>query len=147
MAKVILSRDTFEYLVKHLEHIRNTKNDIIDQYFPEPSDSRDELKQLISDYIKRIDTLIKNVNGIENTLNGLNFVTIGSTATVEDLDEHQIYEFHIISPLENRTKSNDVSYISPVGKALLLKQIGDIVTVKAPAGVFRYKIKSIDLTV
>lgn len=147
MAKVILSRDTFEYLVKHLEHVRNTKDDIIDQYFPEPSNNRDELKQLISDYIKRIDTLIKNVNEIENTLNGLNFVTVGSTVTVEDLDEHQIYEFHIISPLENRTRSNDVSYISPVGKALLLKQIDDTVTVKAPAGIFRYKIKSIDLTV
>ncbi|MCR4419424.1 MAG: GreA/GreB family elongation factor [Clostridia bacterium] len=33
--------------------------------------------------------------------------------------------------------------ISPVGKALLLRRVGDEVTVNAPAGVFRYQIRSI----
>ncbi|WP_201764449.1 GreA/GreB family elongation factor [Thermacetogenium phaeum] len=40
-------------------------------------------------------------------------------------------------------ENGDISYLSPVGKSLLMRKPGEKVMVKAPGGTFCYKIKSI----
>ncbi|QGP92215.1 Transcription elongation factor GreA [Neomoorella glycerini] len=145
MAKVTLSKATFENLVKHLVEVEEGKNKLVEQYFPEPSKERNEFVKLIEDYIKQIDQLIRNVNKSQTAGGQVPFVTIGSEVEVQDLDTQEVLKFCIVNPFHNSIGERDVSYISPVGKSLLLKKVGDEVEVNAPGGVFRYKIKSIQL--
>ncbi|NLZ39581.1 MAG: GreA/GreB family elongation factor [Firmicutes bacterium] len=146
--RVKLSRTCFDSLVKHLVDIEEKKNSIIDEYFPEPSKKRDELKKLFDTYIKQLEQLINSANRSEEAgkNNYLPFVTIGSEVEVQNLDNQEIYKYRLVSPFNNDTENDDaVSYLSPVGRALLLKKVNDVVAVKAPAGVFNYKIKSVRL--
>ncbi|MGI9953240.1 GreA/GreB family elongation factor [Moorellaceae bacterium AZ2] len=147
MAKVTLSPTTFENLVKHLIEVEEGKSKLIEQYFPKPSKERNEFEKLIEDYIKQIEQLIRNVNKSQSAGDKVPFVTIGSEVEVQDLSdqEQRIFKYHIVSPFYDNVNEGTVSYLSPVGKSLLLKKVGDEVEVKAPGGVFRYRIKSIRL--
>ncbi|GAB7389021.1 hypothetical protein BSNK01_28590 [Bacillaceae bacterium] len=143
MARVTLSKAVFEKLVKHLVEVEEGKNKLVEQYYPEPSKERYDIERLIRDYINKVNQLIKNVNQSEMTDNRVPFVTIGSEVEIQDLDDQEVFKYRIVSPWEETLREEDVSYLSPVGKSLLLKKVGDEIQVNAPGGVFRYKIKSI----
>ena len=49
----------------------------------------------------------------------------------------------LVTTEANRLKKVKSTNESPVGKALLGKQVGDTVTVETPAGEFSYKVLSI----
>ncbi len=143
MAKVSLSQNTFESLVKHLVEIEEKKKSLLEEFFPENPAERSEMELYIHNYIQQIDQLIKNTNKLQTTDNMIPFVTIGSEVELQDLSTQEVFKYHIVYPFSDNIKEEDVSFLSPVGKSLLLKKAGDIVEVTAPGGVFQYEIKSI----
>jgi len=145
LAKIILSYTTFEYLVKQLVEMEEGKSKILDDYFPELSIERSEMATFIEGYIKQIELLISNADRSQTTDNNIPFVTIGSEVEIEDITDKEIFKYRIMSPFSGDIEDGDISYLSPVGKSLLLKEIGNEVEVKAPGGLFRYLIKSIKL--
>ena len=145
LAKVKLSKTTFENLVKHLVEIEEGKKKLLEEYYPEQSTERNEIEMLVEDYIKRVEQLIINAIKSQTTDNKIPFVTIGSEVEIQDLFDQEIFKYRIVSPFRSSVSAGDISYLSPVGKALLLKKVGDEIEVKAPGGLFCYKIKSIQL--
>lgn len=143
MVKGLLSKTTFENLVKHLVEIEERKKKLLEEYYPEPSTERNEIELLIDNYIKHLDQLIRNTKKSQTTDSKVPFVTIGSEVEIQDLSDLEVFKYRIVSPSRGSIGERDVSYLSPVGKSLLLKKVGDEVEVIAPGGVFRYKIKSI----
>lgn len=144
MAKTALSKTIFENLVKHLVEMEEEKTRLLEEYFPEPSTERNEIEKLIVNYIKHVDQLIRNKNRSMTKESKVPFVTIGSEVEIQDLSNQEVFKYRIVSPFRGGGKG-DISYLSPVGRSLLLKKVGDEVKVKAPGGVFLYKIKSIRL--
>lgn len=145
MAKETLSKATFETLVKHLVEIEGGKNKLLEQYFPEPSKERNEFASFLDEYIERVDQLIKNASKSKNTGNRVPFVISGSEVEVQDLSDQKVFKYRIVIPIHGSVRGGDVSYLSPMGKSLMLRRVGDEVEVKAPGGVFRYQITSIQL--
>lgn len=143
MAKITLSFNTFEKLVKQLVEMEEGKSKILDDYFPEPSTERTEMTAFIENYIEKVEQLIGNADKSETTDNDIPFVTIGSEVEIEDIIDKESFKYRIMSPFSGDINDGDISYLSPVGKSLLLKRIGDEIEVKAPGGVFQYIIKSI----
>ncbi len=72
---------------------------------------------------------------------------IGSEVEVQDHETNDVFKFKIVPPFQGSAGNNDVSYLSPIGKSLLLKKVGDKAVVKAPGGEFCYEIISIGLPV
>jgi transcription elongation factor GreA len=70
-------------------------------------------------------------------------VYILSTVKVRDLLDGKEFEYKLVSPEEADFEANKISVTSPIGKALLGKNFGDMVTVAAPAGTLRYTILEI----
>lgn len=143
MAKITLSFNTFEKLVKQLVEMEEGKSKILDDYFSEPSTERTEMAAFIENYIEKVEQLIGNADKSETADNDIPFVTIGSEVEIEDIIDKESFKYRIMSPFSGDINDGDISYLSPVGKSLLLKGIGDEVEVKAPGGVFQYIIKSI----
>ncbi|MBS1112664.1 MAG: transcription elongation factor GreA [Nitrospirae bacterium] len=67
----------------------------------------------------------------------------GATVKVIDLlsDEEKI--FMLVGPDEADAKNGKISISSPVGKALLNKEVGDVVNIKVPAKTLEYEILEI----
>ena len=60
-------------------------------------------------------------------------VFFGATVTVLD-ENNKSATYRIVGVDEIDTKKGDVSWLSPVAKALLQARVGDVVTVNSPAG-------------
>ena len=67
-------------------------------------------------------------------------VVFGATVTVEDADTGEEREFTLLGPDEADYAKGTISIQSPVGVALLGKEVGDEITVNAPRGRINYEI-------
>ena len=67
----------------------------------------------------------------------------GATVKVLDIDTNEEKSFFLVGPEEADAKNGKISISSPVGKALLNKEIGDVVTINAPARTMEYEILEI----
>ncbi|HHV35265.1 MAG TPA: GreA/GreB family elongation factor [Syntrophomonadaceae bacterium] len=137
------SKATFENLVKHLLDIEEGKNQLLNEYFPEPNEERRDFEKLFDDYVIKVDNLVRNASISEEEHDVFPFVTIGSRVEVEDAESNEPYKFRIVTPYESTIENGDISYLSPMGKSLLLKKAGEKTEVNAPGGTYCYKIKAI----
>src|SRR4030043_1441248 len=67
----------------------------------------------------------------------------GATVKVLDVDTDEEKSFFLVGPEEADAKNGKISISSPVGKALLNKEIGDVGTINAPARTLDYEILGI----
>lgn len=67
----------------------------------------------------------------------------GATVSVEDIDSGEKRSFTILGPDEADPAKGSISFLSPVGQALLGKEVGDEVTIDIPRGRVTYEITDI----
>ena len=70
-------------------------------------------------------------------------VAFGAKVRVSDVDADVEYEFTLVGTEEADVKSGKISITSPVARALIGKEVGDIAVVKAPARTIEYEIVEI----
>lgn len=70
-------------------------------------------------------------------------VSVGSTIVLKDIEFGDEEEYTIVGSAEADPAVNKISNESPVGKAVLGHQKGNIVEVNVPAGILRYEILDI----
>ena len=70
-------------------------------------------------------------------------VAFGAKVKVLDLEADEEYVFILVGPDEADAKSGKISLSSPVGRALIGKDVGDVATIKAPARTIEYEIVEI----
>jgi transcription elongation factor GreA len=71
-------------------------------------------------------------------------VLIGAIVDLQDLDSEEKLQYTLVSELEADYAASKISVTSPVGKALIGLKVNEIVEIKVPAGVLRYKVIKID---
>jgi transcription elongation factor GreB len=74
---------------------------------------------------------------------GGNRVRFGAIVTVQDENEKRS-RYHLVGPDESDPSAGRLSWQSPLGKALLNKMVGDVVTVNRPAGDIEVEILEIE---
>lgn len=130
-------------MLLHMVNMEHDKNKLVDEYFPEQTRERNRFRDLLDNYIAKIDFLIRNDISIgEDSDNSLPFVVINSRIEVLDMSTNEVFYYRMVTPYNNKDVS-DVSIFSPVGKSLLLKKVGDEVTITTPGGKLKYKVQSI----
>ena len=70
-------------------------------------------------------------------------VFFGATVEYENLDTNQINKIQIVGVPEVDPKENKISWLSPLSKAILGKQVGEIVSYESPSGQKEIEIMSI----
>lgn len=71
-------------------------------------------------------------------------VKFGATVTVvdEDTDDEAVYK--IVGEDESDVKAGKISLSSPIARALINKEVGDVVEVNAPGGLKSYEILKVE---
>ena len=67
-------------------------------------------------------------------------VVFGSTVTLQDLDNEEEVVYQIVGEDEADIKQGKISVGSPIARALIGKEEGDVAEVQAPGGVREYEI-------
>jgi len=78
------------------------------------------------------------------TLNAAPRVVFGATVTLSDEETAREITYQIVGDLEADIKHNRIAVSSPIARALIGQEEGDLVVVRAPAGDREYDIVSVE---
>lgn len=70
-------------------------------------------------------------------------VFFGNVVTLIDLDTDEEVSYQLLGPEEADVSKGRISVVSPMGKAMLGKRIGDEVEVKTPGGIRQFEVMDI----
>jgi transcription elongation factor GreA len=99
-----------------------------------------EKQSFIEGKIQEIQGKIAIADVIDTTKINQSRAAFGATVKVVDVEADLEYDFLLVGPDEADVKSGKISITSPVGKALVGKEVGDTAVVKAPARTIEYEI-------
>ena len=71
-------------------------------------------------------------------------IVFGASVTVLDIAKDTTITYRIVGEDESNSRENKISFTSPLGKALIGKEEGDTVIVKAPKGDVEFEIESFE---
>jgi len=95
--------------------------------------------------IQEIESKLSNIQVIDiNKVPQGDKVIFGSTATIINLEADQTVTYKIVGDDEADVKQGKISYQSPIARALMGKEIGEVVVVKAPSGDVEYEIDQVE---
>jgi len=94
--------------------------------------------------INEIEAKLSNAQIIDvTTIDAKGKVIFGATVEIEDLDTEKKVTYQIVGVDEANIKESRISVGSPIARALIGKEVEDVVTVKTPGGDVDYEIVSI----
>ena len=90
--------------------------------------------------IEEIDKILKNAEVVVDEDVDASVINVGCTVIIKDLEFNEEMEYKIVGSTEANSLQGKISNESPVGKALLGAQKGEVVEVETPAGIIKYEI-------
>jgi transcription elongation factor GreA len=147
---IYLTQEGYEKLVGELEHLKTVKRrqfskavgearahgDISEnaEYDAAKDAQAHNEKRImdLEDKLARVRILDKNIPQDE--------VLIGATVKLKDMDTEEELEYTLVSELEADFNQGKISITSPVGSSLLGHKENEVVEIKIPAGILKYKI-------
>jgi transcription elongation factor GreA len=140
-------------LKAELEELRTTRRQMVAERIQEAKEiggtvdnaEYDEAKNeqaFIEGRILTLDNLISNAVIISDRQGPSDIVNVGSRVTVVN-QKDQSYQYTIVGSTEADPAQGKISNVSPIGKALLGKRVGDLAEVNAPAGKIRLEVVEI----
>ena len=155
----LLTQEGLTLLQNELEHLKTVERDEVANKLKEAISYGDLSENAEYDHarseqarieirISEIEEVLKNYTLIDTAKRGAkkSAASVGSEVTVISLledDENESITFRIVGSTESNIFEGKVSNESPMGSAIIGKEVGEIVRGKAPSGTFEYRIESI----
>lgn len=152
--KKLLTQSGYDKLQSELEHLKvNARKEIADKIKEaraqgdlsenaEYDAAKDEQRD-IEARIREIEQILKNSTIVQEIVEE-GHISIGSRVTLLDIEEDDEMELDLVGSSEANSLKGRISNESPVGKALIGKEVGDVVQVETQAGVIQYKVLKVE---
>jgi len=153
--KFSLTKEALEKLKLELESLKLKRRDAIDRIkvakgYGDLSENSEyaearETQGLIESRITELEEIIRNAQVIQVMNHVTRIVILGSNIDVEPMvaKEGGAKSWQLVTSVEADPGSGKISQDSPIGKAVLNKQVGDVIVVKTPTKDIKYKIAKI----
>ena len=102
-----------------------------------------ERQSFVEMKIREIEQRLANAEIMDTTNLPNDKVGFGSVVSLENLENGGEVTYQIVGPDESDIPSGKISIASPLGKALISKEVDEEVTVRTPGGIKRYTILKI----
>lgn len=93
--------------------------------------------------IAKLEEVVGNARVIDQSAIDTSKVSILSTVKIKNLKNKAEVTYTLVSEEEADLKQQKISITSPFGKGLLGKKVGEVATIKAPAGELEFKVMDI----
>ncbi|MEM7510839.1 MAG: transcription elongation factor GreA [Bacteroidota bacterium] len=149
-----LTREGYEKLRQELSDLKGSGRTEIARQIQEAREKGDlsenaeydaakEAQGLLEVKISKLEGVIANSRIIDESEIDMSKAYILSTVKVKNLKSNAEMKYTLVAEQEANLKLGKISVKSPVGKALLGKEIGDVVDITIPAGVLQMEILDI----
>lgn len=93
--------------------------------------------------IAKLEYIVKNAKIIKEAKQK-GVVCVGSKVTIKDLEFDEVMEYTIVGSAEADPFKGKISNVSPLGKSLLGKKLGEVIEVASPTGdLIKYEIVTV----
>lgn len=110
-------------------------------------DAAKEEQRVVQTRINQLEVMVRNIRILEDQDIATDKAYIGSKVDLEDIDTGEPLHFILVNEVEADFKARRISTVSPIGKGLLGKGIGEIVEITIPKGTLRYRVIGISRAV
>ncbi len=154
MTTTFLTREGFDKLQKELDYLRVDKRREVAERLHSAIEESNRLSEdpeyeaakneqaFVEGRIRDLELILAQARIIEDDSKQLTSVQVGAKVTIqENGGDPEVYT--IVGAAEANPRQGLISNESPLGRALLEKKVGDLVTVNAPSGSFNVKITAI----
>lgn len=107
-------------------------------------DAAKDAQGLLEMEISKIEHTMSNARVLDTKDLDISKAFILSTVKLKNLKFNKEIIYTLVAEEEADLKQNKLSIKSPVGKAVLGKEVGDIIEVEAPAGVMKFELLEIN---
>lgn len=104
--------------------------------------AKDEQRDLEA-RIDELENILKNAKVVDTRKIDYDKIHIGCKVKVRDMATRREYTYQIVSTTEVNSREKKISYESPIGSALMNKEVDEIVTVTVPNGELRLRVLDI----
>jgi transcription elongation factor GreA len=155
MNEIYLTREGHDKLVEELKHLKTVKRRQISKAIGEAISHGDISENAEYDSAKneqgmnelKIAELTEKLSRARILDNEKNIpkdrVVIGAKVKLKDLNSNEEMEYMLVSELEANFEQGKISITSPIGRGLVSRKENEVVEIKVPAGVLKYKILQI----
>jgi transcription elongation factor GreA len=152
MATKFLTKEGFQKLQDELDHLRTVKRQEVADRLHEAMEGGELIENaeyeaakneqaFVEGRIQELEALLATARVIEpedkSHLTGT--VAIGSTVTIQE-QGFEAETYTIVGAAEANPRDGKISNESPIGKAILNREVGETVTVETPSGMYKVKI-------
>jgi transcription elongation factor GreA len=149
-----MTADGHRALDEELKHLKSVERPAVIQAISEAREHGDlsenaeyhaakERQGWIEGRVQELEDKIARAQVIDISKMGGETVKFGATVTVLDEDTEAENTYKIVGDDEADVKSGKISLSSPIARALINKETGDVVEVNAPGGVKSYEIMGV----
>lgn len=132
---------TKDYYVQQLNYIDENIKELTNLYLSS-TPIQERLKHFFNLYVLEVEDLLK-ANKRKEIISFFPKVFIGTKVTVLYDEENETEDYVICYPEQSDPDLGYISFLSPVGRQLLFKNLGDKVSIKIPTGELSVTIKEI----
>ncbi|SDR68679.1 transcription elongation factor GreA [Halopseudomonas litoralis] len=150
--KYPMTKKGAEALEEELKHLKSVMRPQITQAIAEARELGDlkenaeyhaarEQQGMVEARVRDIEGRLSNAQVIDVTaIAPTGKVIFGTTVTIANVDTGEEVQYQIVGEDEAEIKQRKISVTSPIARALIAKEEGDIVAVRTPSGVVEYEI-------
>ena len=130
---------------KSAEAIEEIRRAAADKDFREnaPLAAAREQRGQIEGRIMELEETLKSAVVIDKPVATALRVGIGDSVTLGDVDSGEELRYMLVSPQEVNPTGGKISSASPIGRAIIDREQGEVVDITTPAGKLRYQIRQI----
>ena len=152
---VLLTKEGYDKLAAELEHLKSVERQSVSDAIREAR-SHGDLKenaayheaklnqQRLDGRIADLEKVLQIAEIVERPHHSGDVAHLGATVTIKDLSFGDEIQMRLVGDFEADPSQDMISITSPLGSALIGKEVGDEFEYEAPAGVQKYKVLSID---
>lgn len=149
-----LTKEGYEKLQEELDYLRTVKREEVANRLHEAMEGGELIENaeyeaakneqaFVEGRIQELEIILASAHIIDESQSSPDVVQVGDTVTIqEEGGEPEVYT--IVGAAEANSREGKVSNESPIGKAILNHQVGEVVTVDAPAGSYKVTIIKIE---
>ncbi len=108
-------------------------------------DAAKEAQGLHEAKVAQLETAVANSRILDTKDIDTSKVSVLSKVKVTNLGSKKTFEYQIVSESEADLKTGKISVVSPIGRGLLGKEVGEIVEIQVPAGLLKFRIEHISV--
>ena len=156
MAISYMTKEGYKKKMEELAYLENVKRPEISAAIAEARDKGDlsenaeydaakEAQGMLEMKISQLKDIVANARIIDESKLNTDVVSLLSTVKIKNVKNGMVLKYTIVSESEANLKEMKIASATPIARGLMGHTVGDVVEVKAPAGLMQFEILEISL--